>query len=359
MRKIKFLLAMALLVFVFSGCGGSAGDDSESTTTDTESVSNTEVSSTLTGDWLFDESSTYTGKATAVVNGTDKSITLYHVMNFKLSFSNINFSNNDEGTADVFYSFVSKARDEDNNSLGNFSTKSYADETSTTRTKRMIISRVTDEEWILSSTESGVPTIIINFTSSTATSSALEKKISVQLTGREYMSALNTNCNYTIECSFTRKSSTPTTDDIIISDDVDVIVSADTTLSDILTGTWLLNSEGTATATNTSTGETFNLSTSTGTKIAFSDVVLNTSQAGNSKVFYANNWQALDSNGILAGAFSVKSYSNSNATDKMRTMTLVYVSDDQWRLETENLSLNVTINSETEITTKWPKAITK
>ena len=160
MRKIKFLLAMSLLVFVFSGCGGSAGGGDEESSDASEL--HTTIVSTLTGSWFFDDNDEFNGRATNTAGAT---IRLYSVKNFQMSVSDITFDNttaDSEASATVFYSYTSSARYENSETVlgDNFSIKSYTN-SSTTKTQEMILARVTDEQWTLSSPSSNVPHIII------------------------------------------------------------------------------------------------------------------------------------------------------------------------------------------------------
>ena len=341
MRKTKFLLAMALLVFIFSGCGGSASSDSSSSTD--ASTLHTTISDTLTGTWAFDESY-FTGKATSTA-GT--SILFYSVKNFRMSFADIEFDDttiDSEASVTVFYSYTSSARYESSDvSLGDFSVKSYTN-TSTTRTQEMLLSRVTDDEWILSSSSSNVPSIIITRTSS--------RKIEVQLTGTAYLSGINNNCHYTIIAPLVKTSTTASTEDS------ETTTSEDTSATGTLTGKWKLSSVTSATATSAKLGtdRILDLRLGTGINLNISSIDLQpdentTSLTGTAVVSYDQTWTAFDDYEEMQGNEGDFTFGKTN-----NTMKIIKIDDSNWRIEdlaNENENIVITIVSSNEISTVW------
>ncbi|MBQ7197185.1 MAG: hypothetical protein IJS40_07220 [Synergistaceae bacterium] len=350
MRKIKFLLAMALLVFLFSGCGGSAGDDS-SESGDASELHETIVS-TLQGNWFFNDNDYFSGKATSANN---ESLLLYTVKYFKISIADITFDNtttDSEASATVFYSYTSSARYENTStSLGTFTIRSYSDDTSTTRTQEMVLSRVTDDEWILSSPSSSVPAILITLSSS--------RKANVQLTGTTYFTGLNSDCSYTINTSFIKTSDEATTDD-----NSDDSTSTESTITDILTGTWKFStgddSSSSASATSNTQGSdkvlTLRLASDVYMTFSNMDLALNnntTSQTGTAQVVYNQSWTAWDESDIRVMDEGDFTFSRDISADPMK---LVQVDTSVWRIEdTEDKNQNVviTVESNTLISTVW------
>ena len=332
MRKVNFLLAMAFLVFIFSGCGGSADSNSE-TGGDDASALHTEITNILTGTWVFDETD-FAGKATST---TDASILLYSVKEFRMSFSGIEFNStatNSAANITVFYSFTSSARYESGSALGNVSVKSYSDTSSTIRTQEMVLTRVTDEQWVLSSSSSRVPDIIITRSSS--------RKIDVVLSGTGYLEGINGNCSYSINGSLVKTSDTPSTEDNSGSS------TGETNIKDILEGTWKLITEDEATAISTTEGilKVLALRLATSVDIKLSSIDLKpddntTSQTGTVKVFYHQKWQAFNTNNNniqATGDFIIS---------KDETMKIAQVSAYVWRIEditNDNENITVTIN---------------
>ncbi len=342
MRKIKFFLAMALCVFLFSGCGGSKDNSSSSSS----STLHSKVSGILTGTWVFDESSGYSGKG--VITGTTTSIYLAHVTDLKAAFSDISFATSaDEsaGTASVFYSHTVSARDANLNSLGNLTIRSYTSSSATTKTQNMILTRITDDQWTFSY---GSVMIIVNFISGSS------NKINIQISGTGYLSSVGSYCDYTVECSMIKTSSTPTTDDESTDEETD---TTDTTVSEILEGNWKLITEDEATATSTTQGTdrvlTLKLATDIYMKIASINLEADsstTSQTGTAKVTYAQKWTAFDENEVQQGNAGDFSFSKDD------TMKLAKVSDGVWRIEdinNANENIVITITSATEISTVW------
>ena len=342
MRKINFLLAMAFLVFIFSGCGGSASSDSTSTDA---STLHTTISNLLTGTWVFDESD-FTGKATST---TGTSILFYSVKNFRMSFSDVAFDNattDSEASVTVFYSYSSSARYESTGTaIGDFSIKSYSD-TSTTKTKEMTLARITDDEWVLSSSSSSVPTIVINKTSS--------RQIEVTLTGTVYFSSISENCTYTITAPLVKSSSTPSTDES------DYDEETTTSVSSILEGTWKLITEDSATATSTTQGtsKVLDLRLATDIYLNLSNIALisgdtATSQTGSIDVQYAQKWQAFYSTNNSIQASGDFTFS------KNETMKFAHLSDSNvWRIEDinnadENIVITIDESDNTIINTEW------
>ena len=97
------------------------------------------------------------------------------------------------------------------------------------------------------------------------------------------------------------------------------------------------------------------LNSSYGNKIAFKDFNINANNTGSADVYYLHNWLAFDGD-IMAGSFDVRSYTIENSADKTQEMTIVKISDTQWRLDANYpnpVSLVITVVSGTEITTEW------
>ena len=345
MRKFKawsLLFLMAFCVSVFSGCGGSL----DGNTSETEETN--KISSILTGTWVFDSSGGYSGYATNT-ESTSNRVVLAYSSGLKMVFSDFDFSGSStgyEGSANLFY-VHSCAVFSDNTQVGTVTIKSYSSSDDSDKTKPMTIKRVDDDEWILTpaSGSSSIPTVTINVASNS--------KIDVQWSGTTYISALQGNYNYHISCSFIKTSSTPIYDDDEESED------EETTISDILKGTWLLHTEGTSTATNINTGDSLTLSMSTGNKISFFDFSeITSSGTGSADVFFSQNWLALDGNEIATGNFAIKSYSDDSSGERTQEMTLVKISDTEYRLggktgNSETVNVNITVASSNEISTQW------
>ena len=344
MRKIKSFLLIALCVFLFSGCGGSADSGSSSSTSST--LHNT-VTSVLTGTWVFDESSGYIGKGTIV--GTATPIYLSHVTDAKLSFSDISFATSADasaGTANVFYSHIASARDNNSNALGNLTIRSYTSSTATTKTQSMVLTRITNNEWSFSN---GSTTIIVNFISGSS------NKISVQISGTGYLSSVGSYCDYTVNFYFIKTSSTPTTDEE--STEEDTTTETETSISEILEGNWKLITEDEAVATSTTKGVdrvlTLKLATDIYMKIASINLEADsstTSQTGTAKITYAQKWTAFDESEVQQGNAGDFSFSKDD------TMKIAKVSDGVWRIEdinNANENIVITITSATEISTVW------
>ena len=350
MRKIKFLLAIALLVFVFSGCGGSSSSDSGSSDESTDATElHATIASDFTGDWLFNDNDDFSGKVTDSAN---RSILLYSVKKFKLSIDDVVFDStavDSEASATVFYSFSSSAEYEDSNvSLGTFNLKSYTD-SSTIKTQEMVLSRISDEEWMLSSGSSNVPNILITRSSS--------RKISVQLSGTTNFNG--STCDYTITASsMVKNSNTPTTDD-----DNEDTSDSNTGIKNILEGTWLF-STGEATGETEQATATLNdgSNTSLTLKLA-SDVNLNisaltlkdeddtTGLTGTVNVTYSQQWTAYDEYNQMQGSEGGFAFEK-----KDETMKIIQVENGVWRIEdinNSNENIIITINSNNEIKTVW------
>lgn len=343
MRNIKIFLAISLCVFLFSGCGGSANSNSSSSASSTLHDS---VKSILTGTWMIDESSGYYGKGT--IAGTTTAVNLIHVSDLKLSFSEISFATSaDEsaGTASVFYSYTASAMDTNGNSYGNLHIRSYSSPTATTKTQNMILSHMTDTEWMFSN---GSTRIIINLIPGSS------NKISLQITGTGYLSSTAQYCSYTIECSMIKTSSTPTTDEESTEEETD---TTEATVSEILGGTWKLTTEDDAVATSTSEGSSkvFSLKLATDVYMTISSINLtsgdnNTSLTGTVKINYAQKWTAFDADNAQYGAVGGFTFSKND------TMKIAQVSDGVWRIEDINNAdenIVITINSATETATVW------
>ena len=347
MRSIKILLAMSLLVFLFSGCGGSSGGDSDDTDA---STLHTTIVSTLEGNWFFDKNSEVPGTAT---NTANESISLYSVKNFKISVSDIVFDDttiDSEASATVFYSYTSSARYANTTvELGNFIVKSYSDN-STTGTQEMILTVASNDQWVLSSPSSNIPKIIITRSTS--------RKINVQMTGTMNFSAISDTCDYTITGSMIKTSDTPTTDD---TDEDSGGSTTESSIAKILTGTWKFSTGDDSTASATSdtqgTEKILTLRLASDVYMILSSVDLEpenntTSLTGTVQVKYEQRWTAYEEGSEVMlgtpGAF---------ALSKDEKMKLVKVSDGEWRIEdTKNSNENIVVtvgSSNDEISTVW------
>ncbi len=369
MRKFKtwsLLFIMALCVMIFSGCGGSYTEDESSSTdstTDSDSIAST-ITSTLNGTWQFDETKGFSGKATYDKDGTSRSITLGHVTDFTISFSGIELTGDSsdlEGTAKVFYSYEGSAYDFDSGvrsyDLGSVSIKSYTNETATDKTTLMGLSQVSEQQWILQSTTNLTDRMTITL------SSTSKREFSIQWNVPVYIPELNDYCDCVIIGSLIKYSSVPygtstTSDDVSENNSSDSTTTTDKTIDEILKGTWLLHTAESAIATNTTTGAGMTLNPNAGIKMVFTELsdFSNSEVTGTADVYFLHQWLALNGS-VLYGNFDVRSYTADNSDVKTQTMTIAKVSDTKWRFEarntTDSLSVNITIVSDTEISTVW------
>ena len=371
MRRFKawsLLFVMALCVMIFSGCGGSYTEDEESstttednnTTTDDETTTSEDVTtssdvtstiiSTLSGDWQFDEASTYMGHTTyESADNTEHEINLWYVSDYTMAISDITLSGTSPdltGSANVNYSYVCTALDENGASLGTLSLKSGS-------AKTMTLSQLSANKWLFESTStsssSNLNRIVITLSSSNI--------ITLQWNVSAYIPGLDDYCDAVIVSSFI-KTSGSTSGDSTDSGDTETTTSEDKTLDEILKGTWLLNTTTSATATNTTTGTAMTLNPNSGIKMVFVDFsdFSSSEVTGSADVYFLQQWFALNGS-MLYGNFDVRSYTADNSDDKTQTMTIAKVSDTEWRFEgrnsTDSLSVNITIVSETEISTVW------
>ena len=202
MRKIKLLTAMALLVFVFSGCGGSASSDSE----DTESALHDQIAECLAGHWILDETAVFTGTAIGTVNDAATTVRLDDITEFKMIFSDIAFASSSEesaGTGSVYYYYNSSAYDGDGNTYGNFKFKSYANGAST-KTQSMTLTRESDTQWIFQGS---------SFTLTMNISSFSSGKMDIIIKGLGTLEGFDSSLEYTIQCSLIKTSTSTEIDD--------------------------------------------------------------------------------------------------------------------------------------------------
>ena len=351
MRKIKFLTAMALLVFVFSGCGGSASSDSEDSGT-TESTLHQQVKAFLEGGWVIDMDFPLSG---TIQNSTTYTYSyLKNVQNttFKMVISDVTFLSSADtatGSATVYYYFESPvyASISTGNSSGNFYFKSYTTGAST-KTQKMTITRdLSDTRWRLRASAFDMIVTIPSFSS---------EKMTVFLDDG-IGNVANVTGSYTcdnIECTLTK---TPDTD--YIEDNSDG-TGSDTV--DILEGTWLFSTGGTTGETeeakayfNDGSQGTLTLKLASDVNLNISNITLAANESGTGltgtvDVTYAQKWTAYDTSSQMQGQ------EGSFAFDKDETMKIIKVADGLWRIEdtaNSNENIIITINSSTEIQTVW------
>jgi len=346
MRKIKFLTAMALLVFIFSGCGGSADSSSEEESDTT--TYHEKISTLITGEWEFKSTSTYNGTAWTAANAT-----LGNFENFKMSFSDIEFGSDSQtasGKAKVYYSFTCTA----GTSKEKTKITSYESSASSIY-KEMTLTRVSDKEWNFQDSNSSIN---LKFADNGTTDT-----VEVIMTGKGNFEGLGSDCYYRITCTFSKVSASPI-DDTSGSDDTD-----GKTIKSILEGTWLFStgSSSGATESATATSDTAGTTTTLTLKLAsdvtlkFADIDLEpddntTSLTGTVTVDYAQKWTAYNSSSVKQGADGAFAFSKSNAT-----MKIIKVDDGIWRIEdttNSNENIIITINSSTEIQTVWTGSTT-
>ncbi|MBR2209157.1 MAG: hypothetical protein IJ859_10165 [Synergistaceae bacterium] len=346
MRKIKFLLAMSLLVFVFSGCGGSAGDGDDS---DSDATLHEQISELLTGQWLAYSNSV---RSTPTVAAT--TIRLSSFGNFNLSISDVNFasdSDNSAGTAKVYYSLLCSVYTFGGNFLENLAIRSYTS-SSTSIYKEMILTPTSATEWVLQDPDSSTK-ITLTFTS-------LSEGTSMQavITGSETLSSTNTQYNYTITCNSFKKNATALEDSAPESEGADA-----EKIANILTGTWKFSEgdeSGSATASSNFDRDSADvtLELATNVYLIISDVDLEpegntTSLTGTAKVVYNHQWTARDETGAMVGDVGGFQFARTSGQDAMK---LIHVRDNIWRLEditTGNEHIVITVESETELSTIW------
>ena len=355
MRKLKtwsLLFIMALCVMIFSGCGGSYTEDESSSTDDNSDTTTEDVSTTiadiLTGSWQFDEASTYKGNATYESADKTEQINLWHVSDYAMAISDVALSGTSPdltGTANVNYSYVCTALDENGVSLGTVSIKSGT-------AKTMTISQVAADKWLLESTSTASSSNINRITITLSSNNVMTLQWNVSA----YIPALNDYCDAVIRSSFVKNSGSSSGDsDSTSSGDTE---TTDKTIDEILKGTWLLHTAESAIATNTTTGAGMTLNPNAGIKMVFTELsdFSNSEVTGTADVYFLHQWLALNGS-VLYGNFDVRSYTADNSDVKTQTMTITKVSDSEWRFEarntTDSLSVNITIVSDTEISTVW------
>lgn len=323
--------------------------------TDSDPTSTTlheKIATLLTGQWTFDETSGYTGKATSTKDGNTVNITLGNVTNFKMIFSDITFaSDSDEsaGSGNVYYSHVSNASYGDISET--FSIKSY-EAGASTKTQNMTLTRVSDTQWTFSSSS---VSIIINLSSLTT------GRMTVQMTGTAYLSDLGASCNYTIQGTLVKTSTSTEIDDD--SSDSGTDGGEMTGIAEILNGTWKLINETSATATSTTLGsdKVLELRLASNTNIEISEISPDVigSQTGTAFVKYSQTWRAFyvtdethNPESLAAGEFTFS---------KNERMKIAKTPDNaKWRIEDINNNgakedeyINLTVISNTEISTEW------
>ena len=345
MRKIKILIAMSLCVFLFSGCGGSAGTSDDSETEETSTL-HENVSAALTGSWVLDstaEGVIYTGSGT--INPATTAVTLTQASEFMISFSAPDFaseSNESAGNVDVFYSHVATLYDRSGASRGTLSIKSYTDASAESKVQNMVIRRVTDDKWVLTSPNTDTK-ITISISSWTAPA------IDIEMTGSGSNSTLG-DFTYNITCSLAKKSATPSTEDGDDTGDDDA-TALHTSVNTALKGSWVLDTtslvySGTGTINAGATAVT--LSKDSEFWISFSDLDFASSSyssAGNVDVFFSHLATLYDTSGNPQGTLSIKSYTDSSAESKVQNMVIRREADDKWVISSTNTTITVTIAS--------------
>ena len=334
MRKIKFMLAMALLVFVFSGCGGSSsGGDSDGSTDETTSTFHETVSSFITGEWSYDSSS---------ISGTVETAAVYNLNNFenfKMSFTDIEFGSNSKnasGKGKVYYSLSCTMSGSDEK----INITSYSS-SSTSIYKEMTLTYITDTEWMFSDNNSSV---LLKF---------VDEKMEVTLSGTGNFGNLGDNCDYTVNCTLSKLSTTPITDTTPESTDSTLHQQVKT----FLEGGWVVDMDYPLSSTiqNSTTYARSYLKNvqNTTLKIVISDVTFLSSadySTGSATVYYYFESPVYDSTSTekSSGNFYFKSYSSGSST-KTQRMILTYVSgynsSNTWKLRTSDFDMEMTIPS--------------
>ncbi|MBR0079727.1 MAG: hypothetical protein IJP69_05060 [Synergistaceae bacterium] len=134
----------------------------------------------------------------------------------------------------------------------------------------------------------------------------------------------------------------------------------------ILTGTWKIASSTTGTATTPNGATTLTLTNPVQTEIIFSDLSLISNSAsdndasGTVYLYYYMNWGSQNS-GVDAGTFDIRSYTDSNASDKRKLMDIVHSDVNEWVLTSRNtnssdsdrISITLTLTGENEMTLNW------
>lgn len=341
MRKIKFLLAMSLLVFVFSGCGGSAGDGDDS---DSDATLHEQISELLAGQWLAYSNSV---RSTPTVAAT--TIRLSSFGNFNLSISDVNFasaSDNSAGTAKVYYSLLCSVYTFDGNFLENLAIRSYTN-SSTSIYKEMILTPTSATEWVLQDPDSSTK-ITLEFE---------DTDMQVTLTGSETLSSTNTQYNYTITCNAFKKNATVLEDSAPEGEGTDA-----EKIANILIGTWKFSEgdeSGSATALSNINRDSADVTLELATNVymVISDINFDsegtTSLTGTAKVVYYHQWTARDEEGAMVGKVGGFKFDRTSDDDAMK---LIHVRDNIWRLEDVTMGnehVVITVESDTELSTIW------
>ncbi len=344
MRKIKFLTAMALLVFIFSGCGGSADSSSEEESDTT--TYHEKITSFLTGQWFAPSTS---------ISRASSMVILSDFGNFNLSLTDIKFasdSDNSAGTAKVYYSILCSVYDRKSNFIENLAIRSYTI-SSASIYKEMILTRNSDTEWILQDPDSSEK-ITLKFDSLTTESANMQ----INITGSETLSSTNTQFNYTINCEVFKRSATALDDSTPENDAADA-----TKIVEILTGTWIFSEgdeSGSATALSNVNRDSADvtLELATNVYLIISEINLEpegntTSLTGTVKAVYNHQWTARNEKGAMVGTVGGFQFSR---TSSEAAMKLIHVRDNIWRIEDTsagNQHIVITVESDTEISTIW------
>ena len=331
-------------------------DNSTSSDSTTSEDSNETFISTLTGTWQFDETSTYAGKATyESADKTEYEMHLWSVTDFTMTFSDITLSGTSPdlaGSANVIYSYKCTALDKDGNSLGVVNMNSGTGKT-------MTLSQLSTNKWLLESTSASNSSNVNRITITLSSSSIMTLQWNVSV----YVPGLEDYCDAVIVSSFIKTSASSSDSDSTSSDstnssDTENTASEDKPIDEILNGTWLLNTATSATATNITTGTAMTLNPDSGLKMVFVDFsdFSDNEETGSADVYFLHKWFALNDS-MLYGNFDIRSYTADNADEKTQTMTITKISDTEWRFEgrntTDTVFVNITIVSDTEISTVW------
>lgn len=332
MRKMKFLMALALLVFVFSGCGGSADNGEEESETDYHET----VTNFLTGEWMFDSLAAHSGTIT-----TARNLDLKDFGSFRMSFTDIEFGSNSRtasGKGKVYYSLTCTA--------GNSQEKIRITTYSGSAYKTMNLRRSSDSQWHFSDDDTD---IYLSFDDD-------DEDMNVIISGTGDFEGLGENCAYTISGKFSKTSVNAIEDDSSLAPE-----EKEKTIKEILEGTWKFSQgdESGAKATSNTQGisAVLTLRLASDVYLSLSDINLEpdnntTSLTGTVRVNYAQRWTAYNStSNVMQGKEGAFAFSKLN-----EEMKIVQVDAKEWRIEdTENSNENIitTINSENEISTVW------